>query len=83
MTVNMGPIRSGHGRLGEPGITSHPGMAQGRRDHLSISKYQTMSSLLPKKCLPAGQRCLNTVVIMLNTPQDVRSEENLPGKLNR
>ena len=45
VTVNMGPIGSGHGRLGEPGITLHPRMAQGRRDHLSISKnIKTMSN---------------------------------------
>ena len=35
---------TGHGRLGEPGISVNPGMAQEKRDqHLSVSQYQTKS----------------------------------------
>ena len=43
----MGPIKSGHGRLGEPGISVNPGMAQEKGDqHLSVSQYQTKSNHL-------------------------------------
>ena len=60
----MGPIRSGHGRLGEPGISVNPGMAQEKGDHnLSVSQYQTKSSVQhiefssPAVCIPAVCSC--------------------------
>ena len=41
----MGPRRSGHGRLGKPGISTNPGLAQEQGGpHPSVSKHQTKSN---------------------------------------
>ena len=53
----MGPIRSGHGRLEEPGVIVNPGMAQEKRGPPSVSRYQTKSN----SCLKMSENYNNFV----------------------
>ena len=42
----MGPIRSGYGRLGEPGVAENSGIAQEKGGPHSVSQYKTKSNSL-------------------------------------